>query len=102
MKTIIPFMIIIVLAGLKIQAADSSTPARSVFKPTWSGDDHDQPVFTSPTNDIPAAGHRTNVFAMPAITNWPATNLPPMTNWPATNHWPVITNPPVLQPPRGK
>ena len=95
-------MTIIILAGLKIQADDSSTPARSVFKPTWNGDDHDPPVYTSPTNDIPAVSHRTNVVTMAAITNWPATNLPPMTNWPATNHLPAMTNPPILRLPGGQ
>jgi hypothetical protein len=34
------------------------------FKPTWSGDDHAQPVFTSPT-------------VTPATNNWPATNSSP-------------------------
>jgi hypothetical protein len=34
------------------------------FKPTWSGDDHAQPVYTSPT-------------VTPATTNLPASNTPP-------------------------
>ena len=31
------------------------------FKPTWSGDEHAMPVYTSPT-------------VTPATNNWPATN----------------------------
>ena len=75
-----------VLTGLKVQADDSlSTPNHppQFSKPTWEGDEHDQPVFTSP-----------------AITNWSSTNMPPMTNWPATNHQPPMTNPPIPQPPQ--
>ena len=34
------------------------------FKPTWSGDDHAMPVYTSPT-------------VTPTTNNWPATNSPP-------------------------
>jgi hypothetical protein len=34
------------------------------FKPTWSGDDHAQPVYTSPT-------------VTPATTNLPTANTPP-------------------------
>jgi len=91
MKIIVSLLAVIVLISLKVQAGDSpATPSRppQLSKPTWEGDEHDQPVFTSPTN-------------APAITNWPATNMPPMTNWPATNHLPPMTNPPVLQPPSG-
>lgn len=93
MKTFISlFIIIIVLASLNIQAADSPTTPNPplLFKPTWSDDDHDQPVYTSPTN-------------APAITNLPAAKLPPlppMTNLPTTN-LPAMTNPPALQPPGG-
>jgi hypothetical protein len=80
MKTILSFIVIAVLAILKVHAGDSpSTPNSppSFSKPTWGGDDHDQPVFTSPTN-------------APAITNQPDANLP-------ANK----TNPPTLQPPSG-
>jgi hypothetical protein len=44
----------------------SSTPNQSppYFKPTWSGDDHAMPVYTSPT-------------VTPATNNWPATNSTP-------------------------
>jgi hypothetical protein len=34
------------------------------FQPTWSGDDHAQPVYTSPT-------------VTPATTNLPTANTPP-------------------------
>jgi hypothetical protein len=34
------------------------------FQPTWSGDDHAMPVYTSPT-------------VTPTTNNWPATNSPP-------------------------
>lgn len=93
MKTFVSlFIIIIVLAGLNIQAGDSPTTPNPLLlsKPTWSGDDHDQPVYTSPTN-------------APATTNLAAAKLPPlppMTNLPTTN-LPVMTNPPALQPPGG-
>jgi hypothetical protein len=33
-------------------------------KPTWSGDDHAMPVYTSPT-------------VTPTTNNWPVTNSPP-------------------------
>jgi hypothetical protein len=41
----------------------SSNPNQSppYFKSTWKGDEHDQPVYTSPT-------------VIPATTNWQATN----------------------------
>jgi hypothetical protein len=93
MKTFISlFIIIIVLAGLNIQAGDSPTTPNPplLSKPTWNGDDHDQPVYTSPTN-------------VPTATNLPAAKLPPlppMTNLPTTN-LPAMTNPPALQPPSG-
>jgi hypothetical protein len=90
MKTILSFLVFAVLFILNVHAGNSpSTPNSlpSFSKPTWGGDEHDQPVFTSPTN-------------APAITNRPATNLPTMTNWPATNS-PIMTNPPTLQPPTG-
>jgi hypothetical protein len=65
MKTIIMFLAAVVVTGPAVQA--------------------DNPlVYVSPTNDsAPAAGHFTNLIAVPAITNWPATNLPAMTNPPA-------------------
>jgi hypothetical protein len=90
MKITLLFFTVIMLGGLEIHADDSQFApgsAASSFKSTLKEDEHDQPVFTSPTN-----GSAINAFAdsnsipMPAITNWPATNLPPM------------TNPPPLQP----
>lgn len=88
----------IVLAGLEALAGDLTAPNQQVpFKPAWSGDDHDSPVFTSPTNDIPATNHWSKKTS-PGLTNWPATNLPPITNWPATN-LPGRTNLPPLKPP---
>ena len=64
-----------------------------VFKSTLKADEHDQPVFTSPTNDSPpAVGRFTNIIAAPAITNWDSsTNKSHLTNWPAR------TNPPALK-----
>jgi hypothetical protein len=92
MKIIVSLLtVLVVLAAVKILADDppaTPKPPPQFSKPTWEGDDHDQPVFMSPTN-------------APALTNWPATNMPPMTNWPATNHLPPMTNPPVPQPPTG-
>jgi len=80
MKTSSALLTIVILAGLKIQADDSSVHS---FRPTWKGSDYDPPVYTSPTNDAPA--HLTNTITAPVITNWPATNnLPPMTNPPAS------------------
>jgi len=99
MKTIISFLTIIVLAGLEVQAGDSPStpnPPPPSFKPTWKGDDHDQPVYTSLTNGPAFNNNWANTNIVPAITNWPATNLPPMTNWPA------MTNPPASQPPGGQ
>jgi hypothetical protein len=91
MKTIISFLAVMIVAGLRIQADDSTS---RFFRPTLEGDDHDEPVYTSPTN-MPSAGNQPDAKALPVITN-----LPPMTNWPATNI-PALTNPPPLQPPRG-
>jgi hypothetical protein len=99
MKICIPLLVIAALAVAEIQAGEPP-----VFKPTWSVDAHDPPVYASPTDDSPpAAGHFTNVIVVPAITNWPATNRPHphMTNWPATN-LPSMTNPPALHPPGGR
>jgi hypothetical protein len=100
MKTLVFLLAVVVLAGVEVQAADPPWPPPS--KPTWKGDEHDPPVYTSPTNDVPAVRHFTNAIIVPVITKWPATNLPTMTNWPATNHLPTMTNPPALQPPGGK
>ncbi len=80
MKAHMPILGMIVLAGLEALAGDLTAPNQQVpFKPTWSGDDHDIPVFTSPTNatDIPATNHWFKK-ASPGLTNWPATNLPPI------------------------
>jgi hypothetical protein len=91
MKIIISLLTIIILADIKVQADDSSASARNSFRPTWKGDDYDPPVYTSPTNDVPA--HLTNTITASVITNRPATN------WPVTNNLPPMTNPPALQPP---
>jgi len=89
------FLTFMVLAGLELQAANAP-----IFKPTWSGDDHEMPVYTSPTNAATMkSGVHTNTFQIrPGITNWPFTNLPPVTNLPTTN-LPAMTNPPPLHPP---
>jgi hypothetical protein len=91
MKTIISFLSIIILTSLKIHADDGTS---RFSRPTLEGDEHDEPVYTSPTN-APFAGNQPDSKALPVITN-----LPPMTNWPATNI-PALTNPPPLQPPCG-
>jgi hypothetical protein len=91
MKIIVLFLTAFVWADFSLQAGDPpATPSHppQLSKPTWDGDEHDQPVFTSPTN-------------APAITNLPAPNLPAMTNGVATNS-PTMTNPPVLQPSGGR
>jgi hypothetical protein len=92
MKAFILFMMILALPGIEILAGEddsATTPDHSpqLSKPTWAGDEHDQPVFISPTNTL-------------ALTNGPATNLPPMTNSPATNTSAMTQNP-RLQPPSG-
>jgi hypothetical protein len=91
MKTIISLLAIVTLTGLIGQADDASIPARNSVTPAFKGGDYDPPVYTSPTNNVPA--HLTNTIIAPVITNWPATN------WPATNSLPPMTNPPALQPP---
>jgi hypothetical protein len=102
MKKLTTILAITVLAGLIIQAADSpaaSDTAASNFKPTLKEDNHDQPVFTSPTH-VTAINNfaDTNSVLLPVIISSTATNLPSMTNQPATN-FPALTNPPALQPP---
>lgn len=50
----------------------------------------------------PVVAERTNPPVIPphipAVTNWPFTNLPPITNFARTN-LPPMTNPPPLHPP---
>jgi len=92
MKIIVLLLIVIVLISLRVQADDppSAPNQPSQFsKPTWEGDEHDQPVFTSPP-----------ITNAPAITNLPGPHMPPLTNWPSTN-LPPTTNPPPRQPPHG-
>ena len=81
MKTIIPLLTLIVLASLEVSAGDHSStpnPVQSNYK---------FPIVT------PAINNWANMNAVPAITNWPATNMPAMTNGPATNR-PAIHRPP--------
>lgn len=81
MKTIIPLLTLIVLASLEVPAGDYSSTPNPV-----------QPDYTFPIV-TPAINNWANMNAVPAITNWPATNMPAMTNGPATNR-PAIPSPP--------
>ena len=81
MKTIIPLLTLIVLASLEVSAGDYS----SIPNPVQP--DHTFPIVT------PAINNWANMNAVPAMTNWPATNMPAMTNGPATNR-PAIHSPP--------
>jgi hypothetical protein len=104
MKTLVLLLATALLAVTGIKTLSAANTASATFKPTWSGDDHDNPVYTSPTNGLAPLTTRepfTNSLPAPAVTNWPVTNLPPITNWANTNP-PALTNPPPLNPPGGK
>jgi hypothetical protein len=104
MKTI---MLLLAAAWLAILMFRTGSPAPAVSTtthPALSGDALNNPVYTSPTNGLAAVTTRepTNRLPeMPAVTNWPVTNLPPITNSANTN-LPPMTNPPPLQPPGDK
>jgi hypothetical protein len=93
MKILSSLLAILFAANVATYAVDFlNTPARDKTdpSPTLKEDDHDQPVFTSPTNS--PGLELTN--SLPAMTNLPSatsTNLPPMTNWPA-NKPPAVHN----------
>jgi hypothetical protein len=104
MKTYISLLKAGSLSVLMVKTLTAADSAPAAFRPNWSGDDHDNPVYTSPTNGLVATTSRTpvtNSEPVLNVKNWPLTNLPPITNSVNTN-LPPMTNPPPLNPPGGK